>query len=109
MCLTRRVHLPRWRLCVLCGPLFRQDPRGGAGWEAVGPLSDARPWSCPQPTRVCRGHSFPPAGGQLVWPSSVSHPWGLLKNVGRGWLSGLPLTLALAVLRADPAASLQGD
>ena len=58
----------------------------------MGLLPGARPGSCPQPTRACKGHSFPPAGGPLVWPPSVSHPWCSLKNVGRaGSLGSLSL------------------
>lgn len=92
MCLPRRVGLPRRCLCVFCGPLFLSGPRGGVGCGAVGLLPGARPGSCPQPTRACKGHSFPPAGGPLVWPPSVSHPWCSLKNVGRaGSLCSLSL------------------
>lgn len=78
-------------LCSLWAPLSLWAPWQGRVWGCGAP--SRRPARVlPQPTRACKGHSFPPVGGPLVWPPSVSHPWGLLKNVGRaGSLGSLSL------------------
>lgn len=95
-------------LCVLWGPFpSGAGPVAGQGVGLWGSFQAPGPGPAPSPPASASGPFFRSREARAsVGRPRVSHPWGLLKNVGRA--GSRLLTLALAVLRADPAAVSRG-
>lgn len=107
MCLPRRVRLPRRCLCSLWAPLSLWTPWRGRVWGCGAP--SRRPARVLPPAHPRLQGPFFPARGRPARLAALGESSLVLAQECRpGRLSRLPLTLALAVLRADLAASLQG-
>lgn len=89
------------------GPSFSLGPVAGQGVGLWGSFQAPGPGPAPAHPRL-QGPFFPACGRPALLAALGESSLGLAQECRPGRLSRLPLTLALAVLRADPAASLQG-